>query len=167
MKRFFLLIALIISITSFSQSLSLNELIKLNKLSEDDFDTYISKKGYTFYSNETDAEGKEKLAYVYKSHGTNVAYVTKFKYNYPSNNIYEKSSMVSFQTLSTDSYLKIKNELKINSFKYFNKALSEGTSFLDYRKGKIEVSLASSLQEKDQYYNQVTSYEISVSLLNK
>jgi hypothetical protein len=45
--------------------------------------------------------------------------------------------------------------------------LHNGTTFLNYSKGKIEISLASTSDESNGSYRQRTSYEISVSILNE
>lgn len=163
MKRVLVLVSLLISFSGYGQSFSLNELIKLSKLSDDNFDTYATQRGFTFYSNEIDDPEVENIAYVYKSNDVKIGYLTKFSY---LTNKYEKSSMVSFQTINSSTYLKIKNELKTYGFIYLKKNLHNGTTFLTYSKGKIEVSLASSSEENSGSYRQRTSYEISVSQLN-
>ena len=164
MKRIFVLTALLISFSGFSQSFTLAELIKITKSSDDNFDTYATLRGFTFYSNETDDTEVENQSYVYKSNDVKIAYLTKYSF---LTNKYEKSSMVSFQTINSSAYLKIKNELKANGFKFLNKDLHNGTTFLNYSKGKIEISLASSSDESNGSYRQRTSYEISVSILNE
>ena len=69
--------------------------------------------------------------------------------------------MVSFQTGNTATYLKIKSDLKILGFKFINTETNDGTTFFNYEKGNIEISLASSVQENS-YGNKLTNYEISI-----
>ena len=55
MKSLFLFIAVLISLNSFSQKFSITELISLYENNNSFFDTYVTDKGYSFYSrNETE-----------------------------------------------------------------------------------------------------------------
>ncbi len=140
---------------SFGQSFTISELININNYQLDDFDTYITQKGYQYYKN-NNTDFAESTSYVYYINGKKKAYITKYKYKQ-----YNKK-MVSFQTDNNSTYLKIKSELKTIGFKFINSESYKGTTFFNYKKGNIEVSLASSVQVSN-YGRNLNNYEISIS----
>src|SRR5438093_8830889 len=108
MRNIFLTI-LLLTITNnlLSQKFSLNELIKLNNANWDDFDTYVTSKGYEYYTTE-DKYYSETRAYAYKQSASSKAgyFIAKSIFKQ-----YTKK-MTSFQTTKKDEYLAIKNQLK-------------------------------------------------------
>jgi hypothetical protein len=145
--------ALILIITPiFGQDFSLAELIKINNYKIDDFDTYVTQKGYQFYENKN-TDFSDATSYVYYLNGVKKSYISKFFRKT------EPTEMVSFQTGKNTTYLKIKAELKSLGFKFINTGTFEGSTYFDYIKGNIEISLISSVQKNG---NGLTAYEISV-----
>ncbi len=156
MKTLLFIFTLLISNTSiYSQNFSISELIKLNNYQIDDFDTYVTQKGYVYFGNKSDFFS-EGTSYVFYLKGVKQFYITKFNYKT------EPKKMVSFQTSSSTTYLKIKSELKNLGFKFYNTEINEGTTFFNYKRGLIEVSLASLVQENN-FGNKNTVYEISIT----
>jgi hypothetical protein len=140
---------------SIAQNFTLSELIKINNYNLNDFDTYVTQRGYKYYEIKS-SDFSDGTSYAFNVNGFNKAYITKF---------YQKltdKEMVSFQTLNNTIYLKIKAELKTLGFKFIKTVTMEGDTFFDYKKGKIEVSLSSGTQE-GLNGNKLTSYEISVT----
>jgi hypothetical protein len=145
---------LITTITS-GQEFSLAELIKINNYKMDDFDTYVTQKGYRYYENKN-KEFSSATSYVYSINGVKKSYITKFFRKT------QPTEMISFQTGESTTYLKIKAELKSLGFKLINTGTYEGDTYFDYKKENIEISLTSSVQ-KNSYGVELTTYEISVT----
>ena len=155
MKNFiFTIIFYLISTTIFGQNFTLSELIKINNYQLDDFDTYVTKKGYQYFENDN-TDFADVTSYVFYVNGVKKSYISKFHYKTRT------KEMVSFQTGNNTTYLKIKSDLKILGFKFIITETNNGTTFFNYKKGNIEISLASSVQESS-YGNKLTNYEISV-----
>jgi hypothetical protein len=145
---------LLFSSICFSQSLTVSELIKINNYHQDDFDTYLTKKGFLYYKNEVN-DFSDATFYVYYLNGIEVAFVTKYYYKKMA------KETVSYEIGNNSVYLKIKSELKTLGFKYINSNTLDETIFLNYKKGSIELSLASSFKKLNNG-NNVNNYEISV-----
>ncbi len=145
---------------SFSQSFTLNELLSLSKLSEDDFDTKVNLKGYEYYTYINDDYCKSKSYSYAKSINAETAsyYIT---YRKCVNFIYKYG--VSWQTLNQKDYLNIKVVLKAHGFNYINTEENNGNIKLNYSKGNIEVSLWSS-QAKATGGKIINFYEINVKV---
>lgn len=155
MIKYILTAVLMLLITeSFAQDFTLAELIKINNYKIDNFDTYVTQKGYQYYDNKN-TDFKDQTSYVHYINGVKKSYISKFYYKT------QNKEMVSFQTGKNTTYLKIKAELKSLGFKFINTESNDGTTFFDYKKGNIEISLNSSVQE-NRYGDKLTTYEISV-----
>lgn len=139
----------------FSQDFTLAELIKINNYKIDDFDTYVTQKGYEYYENKN-TNFSDVTSYVHYVNGVKKSYISKFYYKT------QTKEMVSFQTGKNTTYLKIKAELKLLGFKFIDTETYEGTTFFNYKKGNIEIALASFVQENT-YRDKLTTYEISVT----
>jgi hypothetical protein len=156
MKKFtFSIILYFIATAIFGQDFTLSELINLNNYQLDNFDTYVTQKGYKYYSNEND-DFCDAISYAFYVNGVEKAYISKFYYKT------KKKEMISFQTTNNATYLKIKTDLKTLGFKFIETETFNETIFFTYKKGDITVSLASTVQKK-LYGENVTIYEISVS----
>lgn len=138
----------------FAQNFTLSELIKINNYTLDDFDTYVTQRGYKYYESKN-TDYSESTSYSYTINGIRKSYISKFYRKLVDN------EMVSFQTMNNAIYLKIKSELKTLGFKLIKTGTYEGDTYFDYKKGKIEVSLTLSTQE-GLNSDKLTSYEISV-----
>ena len=139
---------------SIAQNYTLSELIKINNYNLDDFDTYVTQRGYKYYKSKS-SDFSDGTSYVYTVNGIRKSYITKY---------YRKlvnTEMISFQTSNNTIYLKIKAELKTLGFKFIKTETFEGDTFFDYKKGKMEVSLSSGTQD-GLNGEKLTYYEISV-----
>ena len=156
MKKFLSIFFLIFSFAVNAQTFVLNDLLKMNKMSDDDFDTFVTQKGFKYSEYEND-ERKNAISYVFKSK-EKFEGITKFVYAVNVSEI----SMVSYETSSSSNYLKLKNELKNNGFKITETGQDEFGSFMRYKKGKMLMILNSSLRELG--FSKTTSYEISLAI---
>ena len=157
MKKSFLVFLLLISISGFTQSFTVSELVKISKYSADDFDTYVTKKGY-IYNSETDGEFSSGTHYTFLVDGAKRYYVTKY---FPKKKNYY---WVNFQTASSSTYLKIKEELKNSGYAQIDKGTINGSTYFTYRKEGKEVTLISE-SETNEYSNKTSViYEIGVSV---
>jgi hypothetical protein len=138
-----------------AQSFSLNELIKINNINLDDFDTYVTKKGYSFYENNSSSLAEE-TSYFFKVNGIKTYYISKYQYKD------KKREMVSFQTPKNTHYLNIKTELKQLGFKFVETRNFNESTFFVYEKGRTELSLISTTQQGQFGGPKQTVYEISV-----
>ena len=139
----------------FGQNYTLSELIKINNYTLDDFDTFVTQKGYKYYESKS-IDYSDCTSYVYTVNGIRKSYISKFYRKLVDN------EMVSFQTPNNTIYLKIKSELKTLGFKLIKTGTFEGDTCFDYKKGKIEVSLFLCTQE-GLNGDKLTFYEISVT----
>lgn len=151
-KLLLLCIAFVTSNFAYSQSFTVSELIKIHNYDLDGFDTYVTEKGYKYYKND-DSEYALSSSYVYSLKGSAEAFISTFQYKL------KNKKMVSFQTFDSKTYLLLKSEIKNLGFRYLNTETNKGSTFLNYSKGNIEITLASSTQNN----GTITSYEISVA----
>lgn len=151
-KLLLLCLAFITSNFAYSQNFTVSELIKINNYDLDSFDTYVTEKGYKYYKNE-DSEYALSSSYAFSVKGSAEAFISTFQYKL------KNKKMVSFQTFNSKTYLLLKAEIKNLGFKYVNIETYNGKTFLNYSKGNIEITLASSTQNN----GTITSYEISVA----
>lgn len=155
MKRFFLISALLISFNSFAQFISLNELINLSNSNVDYFDTYATRKGYTFYKADTN-ENTNSIIYSFLVNGIKKGYLVKYTYNK------KEGGWIELQTPNSNTYLKFKESLKVNGFSFYDKGVSGETSWIKYKKGKTTVEIFSA-SDYDEFTRTTTpSYEITV-----
>jgi hypothetical protein len=143
----------------FSQSLGLSDLLKLNSLNEDDFDTFITLKGFKYDGFEEKDEAKLK-SYVFYVNGIKTSYITKITYTS------RPQEMISFQTPNSTTYLNIKGDIKKLGFIYVKTETYEQTTFMYYKKNNNELSHASSTDESRPIGTTRTFYEISITNSN-
>jgi len=142
----------------YSQALSLNDLINFSSMSPDKFDTYASDKNFRYSKTEKNDFATSQM---YKSGTSTLSdkseYWLTLNFNYPSGfNIFQS---VSYQTISSMVYNKIKAQLITYNFSYVKRDVTEdGSLRLEYRKGNKEVALFSG------EFGNKTTYEISVSI---
>ncbi len=94
------------------QSFSLPELIKMSKLSLDDFDTYVTSKGFVFEGADKE-DNFERVNYALNLNFSNskaLKFITLYK------RFIGARYFISYQTLDKIEYLKIKNQLKALGF---------------------------------------------------
>ena len=129
MKRIFVLTALLISFTGFSQSFTLNELLKLSKSSDDSFDIYVTKKGYES-SGAIVKDTVSSVRYTFLKKAQEKFYITRIKEKRRDNN------WISFETSSVKNYLAIKESLVNAGYALYDKHISNGFNFSEYKKGR-------------------------------
>lgn len=128
--------------TSLGQSFTLPELIKMSKMNVDDFDTYVTSKGFVFEGadNEDQTEG---VSYALNLNISN-SKASKFIGLYERH--YDDKYYIHFQTIDKNEYINIKNQIKTLGFKLKNSRIfttDEGkvvNRFL-YIKGKSEITI--------------------------
>lgn len=140
---FTFLFVLFFTSTAIGQSFSLLEMIKMVKMDEGSFDTFVSEKGYVFYFRD-DKTSKKILTYMYNPSPINTSEAENFITLYNYEDLFLKS--VDFTTRKTKEYLKIKNQLKTLDFKFIESRGGESSdgnayTFFLYKKGKCEVSI--------------------------
>jgi hypothetical protein len=137
--------------SSIGQSFSLPELIKMSRMDTDNFDTYVSSKGFTYLKNKTDNR-IVGVTYGLNSNqdgnGRADKYISLFTeyYDYKYAITYQSSLQSSFKK----EYFNIKNQIKSMGFKLVDTGTTTGDNDLKfsrfvYRKGKAEVDLFTSL----------------------
>ncbi len=146
------------AISTSAQTFTLSELIKVNNLSFEDFDTYVIKKGYQYYENEID-EYAENTSYKSNVRGKAVSYISKAIFK---DNSYE---VLTFQTNDEKLYLSIKSELKLLGYVFEKKDVTKnGKLYLSYIKENIVITLISGVSEvTDINGNKYTVYEIGIN----
>jgi hypothetical protein len=161
MKKFILTFLLTISLLAGqSQSFNLAELINMTKMNIDNFDTYVSNKGFKFMEIK-EADNIKGIVYAYnQSEYSKKAdkFITLYYKYFGENN-----KNVTFQTGKTIDYLNIKNQIKQLQFNFKKTEIHEGATFLIYTKGNYELSLIS-FQSDDGLKS--TNYEISLTIEN-
>jgi hypothetical protein len=158
MKKLITLVALVWSLTGFSQSFTLNELIKLSKYDDDEFDTYITKKGYVFN------EGKADDFYITSDYTFLVDGYTKYFISKNKSKTKDIYSFISFQTPSSKTYLSIKEELKSNGFILLDKGVIDRSQYFEYKKGLNKVTITS-ISNIDEFSNK-TSINYGIAIHN-
>jgi hypothetical protein len=157
-KMFFIVLVTLLPMSGFSQFVSLNELITLSSSNEDYFDTYATKKGYTFLQHEED-ELANSVTYTFLKNGIKRGYLVKYSYN---NKI---GGWVELQTSDPSIFLKIKDALKVNNFTFYDKGVYKEATWMQYKRGDVSVKIFSSSE-----YNELlgsTSPHYSISVENK
>jgi hypothetical protein len=125
----------------------------------DDFDTFVTSKGYTFSEKEKE-DNHESFTYKSTQKGVKGNYIEMSIY-YPTN-----EKFISFETRNSQHYLNIKSQLKARGFKFIKtEEGNNGAVILYYQKGDIKVNLASG-QDGDISKGKYTYYEISVIMSN-
>ncbi len=152
-KHVLIFILWISPIIGFSQSYTLSELIELDKKSLDDFDTYVTSKGYHF-DKVKDGDSISRNDYHYEN-GNKTYFISRIVFKYNDN------IMISWYTFKSSDYISIKSQLKTLGFVYSKSGVYKGASYLKYKKGLIELGLFSS-QEHYASGESYTSYEINV-----
>ena len=80
MKKFTItIIFYFISTIIFGQNFTLSELIKINNYQLDDFDTYVTQKGYKYFETDN-TDISDETTYVFYVNGVKKSYITKFYY---------------------------------------------------------------------------------------
>jgi len=169
MKKIFLLIFILASTSIFAQNFKLNELIKMRNMNWDDFDTYVTSKGYQYNDFKKEKNSTSKH-YKYNGSVVGECYINRCIF-FDEVETSPFSISVSFQTIHKEDYLAIKNQLKIQQFKYIGNdtynevedAKNAHAIGMNYVKNKIEITLTSYISPQ----TGGTTYEIWIGDYNK
>lgn len=135
----------LISINSYSQSFSLNELLSLSKMDLDNFDTAVTNKGYIFNGTK-DLENYSVQYYKYDDNkvvdGVREFCGLAFRYEYKEG---DKKNELSYQTSNKNDYVLFKKNILLNKYKLINKYIEYEGMTLKYIKGKTEIRLHSEI----------------------
>lgn len=164
MKKILFIISLLFCVSGFSQSFNLSELIKLCKLNEDFFDTYVTQKGYQFIST-SDENFQKGDTYTFKIKGANTFFISKNIASYDGIN--KTLHFVTFQTPNSKNYLSIKNEVLSNGYVFIGKEMNNSDRVYNYAKGNIAITLTSFVEDGKERLNPRTGYTISVVIEKK
>lgn len=157
MNKLTLLLLLIFCNKVSAQAFTIAELIKINKYDIDQFDTYVTQKGFKFKSTKV-YDNYQLHNYAPDSIKMNGSIsIDKYIFNI------QKKYATNFATYSSSVYLSLKSELKKLGFIFTKKEDNTdlGGSYLLYKKGRIEITLSSS-QIYDSNYDKRTAYEIGI-----
>jgi uncharacterized membrane protein len=118
----------------------MSELIKMSKMNVDDFDTYVTSKGFSFYK-QTDETNIQSVEYALNLESSTLRaekFITLFQ------RYFESRFNLNYQTLDKKEYLNIKNQLKALGFIFkdqfvFKKVDGSEKNVFEYRKGKAKI----------------------------
>ena len=165
MKNVIIIVALIlVSINSFAQKFTINELVKMLKFNDDQFDTYITKKGFQYWKTETfSPSGELPYTATLYAHNKN-GHSDKSGY-FISKCISAGVVFINLQTSQKTDYLSFKSDISASGFKYDGTKDNEnGAKYLYYSKGTLAICLISTegtngLQEKITLYKLTIQYQ--------
>lgn len=161
MKRIFIIAIVFFLSTPFvsnGQTFSLQEMIILLNKNVDDFDTYVVTKGFKYAKTEDDIDFEGVQYALNQNEYSDKA--QKFVTLYTKYFFYERN--ISYQTLESSDYLKIKSQIKVLGFKFVETRKVGNRTFLEYSKGKLELLLIS-IRDADEEGEFTTTYEIGLS----
>ena len=149
MKKIILGILLLgIAFISQAQKFTVPQLISMSKMNFDDFDTYITQRGYSYYDGESDENMQSKS---YKNNAVNSKTFTRMivvtMYT-------DKSGYMFYQTPDKVEYLGFKQQVKALGYD-FDKSIDDGNkaTSLEYKKDGIPIQLSTAISElKNVYY---------------
>jgi hypothetical protein len=131
------------ALTSFGQSFSISELIKMAKMDVDTFDSYVTSKGFAFHleENDNDVQG---LEYAFEISKKDLLRAEKFITLYQRYFNYRYA--IHYQTLSKKEYVNIKNQIKVLGFKLKDSGIYEdddgtASTHFEYIKGNATISI--------------------------
>jgi hypothetical protein len=165
MKRLFILSLLLFTFSiTLAQSFSLPDLIKMAKMDEDSFDTFVSSKGFV-YSDSDKNESVVSITYALFPNPNVVDKAKKFITFYSK--YIDKTGVdfkyfVTYQTSDNSEFIKIKNQSKIQGFKFRgSNSLGDNTILFTYDKWKTGLYVF-----LNRGPNGKTIYEINYGVVN-
>jgi len=132
--------------TSLGQTFTLSELIKMSKMDVDNFDTYVTAKGFVFSKEDID-DNYQGVEYAFELNRTDRTKALKFLTLYQRFYFYKYA--IAYQTIYKKEYLAIKNQIKALGFKLEESNFhtnDEGitSNHFVYKKGKARISIYAS-----------------------
>ena len=158
----YIILTFFISVNSFAQSLSLNELMSMSRMNVDAFDTYATKNGYGFNELEDFSSFKRQTYATEYNKNSGAIYWLSLFYDFKLDNKENKKSTLQYQTLKSTDYLRIKEELPKAGFVFFNQTnlKEEGNRFV-YKNGKTNIYMISKVgtnSDKTLYIVEIINY---------
>jgi hypothetical protein len=157
MKKVFLFILLFYSLNGFSQSFTLNELIKLTKSNDNNFDTYVLQRGFQFEDVENH-DGFISKSYSLSINGAKRYYITK---HIPKDNSFK---WVSYQTPNSRDYLKMKEDLKRNGFLNTKSDTYNSSNLFEFVKDNCKITIMSGKEDSKEGYESRSIYGYNIKV---
>ena len=159
MKRIIVIVVLFaISSSVNAQSFSVRELTNLVYKNWDDFDTYVTAKGYSYNEAKKDSFYESRIYSLHRSDYERYAgyWISFYKY-------LDHQTMISWQTSNQKYYLDFKAQLIAEGFKFIKSEIVKGNNVNTYVTGNKEITLVSG-KTKANDGREVNVYEISLTL---
>ncbi len=126
----------------FGQTFSLQELIKISKMNVDDFDTFVTSKGFVFLKGEND-KYVQGVTYALELSRYDNSKALKFIQLYQRYHDFKHT--ITYQTTSKSEYIDIKNQVKTSGFILDDTSVetidgTDSNKFV-YSKGKSKVKI--------------------------
>ena len=158
MKKYFIVIIILLPLLFFSQKFTLSNLVNLCIYNSDDFDTFVTTKNYIFNRTEQEEQSITKsYSYSTSNYDRKKASYWISKTDFNSGDV-----IVSWTTYKKEDYSTIKSQIKANGFKYMNESNDDGIIGFHYYKGKYNLSLYVQQIKFDNSING-NGYEISIT----
>ncbi|TAE31417.1 MAG: hypothetical protein EAZ91_07465 [Cytophagales bacterium] len=138
-----------------AQKFTVGEIIKLRTVSYEQFDSFVSRRGYNFIEiRKTEYSTSHAFAFDADGHmaSRHIAYIVN-KYG---------EVMITYQTSIVSEYNSIKAGIKQAGFVHSETGEFNNCPFFDYKKGDRTFSITT-CQSEDRYGNPKTYYEISLN----
>jgi len=159
MRTLLLFICLALSIKSFAQEFTLDEMIKIADMNGSDFKIYVTAKGYVYSDTEKNS-GYITTTYKYNDKQKKGYFINQTVFS--EKDAIPNEVIIGFQTIYKEDYQAIKDQLKTTGFKFIkteqHKDIDKNATWLIYKKGKTELSLISGVRG----FNNDMLYEVSV-----
>jgi len=136
-KGIFTFCCVILFSASFAQKFQLAELIKLIPMSSDDFDTYVTRKGYHFKENHKE-DLSNGITYSFDGKICMEQYILT-KYNFLNGEV-----SITYHTIDKEDYLTIKKQLKSLGFQLKEEKNEDDSVWFIYKNKSMTLALISS-----------------------
>jgi hypothetical protein len=156
MRKMSFIILLFLSSISFGQKFTLSELIKATSMNSDDFDTYVTNKGYHFGENRK-SEYSKGIKYEYDGK------ICRSEFSISKNTFNNGEVLLTYHTLSKSEYLTVKSQLKALGFKFIETKNEDDAVWFCYEKNKLRLTLISSEAIATTGQSLGSGYEISIA----
>lgn len=167
MKRNFLLISVLIffSLTTYSQHLKLNDLLKLRAMDVDEINDFLLLKGWKFVKTEKNqtqwayGKGFDKATYWFSLFEINNMDINRNYYNYVNDFV---GNYIDYQTSYTNTLSSLKAELTKAGFKKTNTTSKTNNIKTEYESNnyKVVINFRNSTEEYDNKDNNLYIIEI-------
>lgn len=148
LKYSFLLVVFLVT-TSFGQTFTMSELIKMSKMDVNNFDTYVTSKEFVFVED-INLEEAKGVTYAFNLNRNDKRYAEKFIKHYSK--YFRNRYVINYQSTDKNEYLKFKSQISLLGFKFIKTdiitdKLGIKNNYFEYRKGKEEISIFTSSED--------------------